>query len=260
MKAIICPHAGYRFSGPTAAWSYANLQKTNVKRIFVLGPSHKVRLSACALPAVGCDTYATPLGDITLDVEVIEELRDTGDFAEFSTAQDENEHSIEMQLPFTVAQMGGTQGWTLVPIVVGALPFETKTHYGKVLAPYFDDAATIFIISSDFCHWGDKFRYHHYRQIQPGAPISIGIEALDRAGMELIQKQDASGFQRYLDDEQNTICGRHAIGVLLAILSNCETTCNVRFIHYSQSKALPANPAPGDSSVSYAAGVCVECD
>eukprot|EP00746_Dinoflagellata_sp_MGD_P030493 gnl/MRDRNA2_/MRDRNA2_172312_c0_seq1.p1 gnl/MRDRNA2_/MRDRNA2_172312_c0~~gnl/MRDRNA2_/MRDRNA2_172312_c0_seq1.p1 ORF type:complete len:320 (-),score=49.16 gnl/MRDRNA2_/MRDRNA2_172312_c0_seq1:4-963(-) len=262
MKAIICPHAGYRYSGPTAAWAFANLQPRDIKRIFVLGPSHKVRFSTCALPAIGTDKYATPLGDISLDLNTIEELRGTGEFSDFSTAQDENEHSIEMQLPYTVAQMGGTEGWALIPIVVGSLSFEAKDRYGQILAPYFDAPDTVFIISSDFCHWGEKFRYFHYRKVpSPMAgplPISAGIEALDRAGMELIQKQDAAGFQRYLDEEQNTICGRNAIGILLAILRRCATPCDVRFLHYSQSKALPASPAPGDSSVSYAAGLCCQ--
>ena len=75
-KAVICPHAGYSYSGPTAAYSFKQLDPNTVKTIFILGPSHHVRLSACALTQ--CTTYQTPLGDLNINREINKQLLDTG--------------------------------------------------------------------------------------------------------------------------------------------------------------------------------------
>ena len=75
-KAVICPHAGYSYSGATAAFSFKQLDPNTVRTIFILGPSHHVRLSACALSQ--CSTYQTPLGDLNINRQINQELLDTG--------------------------------------------------------------------------------------------------------------------------------------------------------------------------------------
>ena len=65
MKALIGPHAGYRYSGPTAAWSYINIDPSKYTRVFLLGPSHKVFLDFIATTV--CTEWATPLGNIDID-------------------------------------------------------------------------------------------------------------------------------------------------------------------------------------------------
>ena len=97
-RAVICPHAGYSYSGSTAAYSFKQLDPATVKTIFILGPSHHVRLSCCALTQ--CTTYQTPLGDLTVNREITNQLLETGKFELMSIDADEDEHSIEMQLPF----------------------------------------------------------------------------------------------------------------------------------------------------------------
>ena len=66
MRALISPHAGYRHSGPTAAWSFVNIIDPNAyDRVFVLGPSHKVRIDFIA--TTSCTEWETPLGNLTVD-------------------------------------------------------------------------------------------------------------------------------------------------------------------------------------------------
>ena len=77
--------------------------------------------------------------------------------------------------------------------------------------------------------------------------------------MDLIQNQDLMGFNQYLSNEQNTICGRHPICVFLEILRNSRTSCKGQFVHYSQSQKMATRPRRDDSCVSYAAGVCMAC-
>ena len=83
-------------------------------------------------------------------------------------------------------------------------------------------------------------------------PIYSSIEWLDRAGMDLIEAQDAAGFQRYLKRYGNTICGRHPTAVLLHALAHCAAKLSVRFTKYDQSHRCTTE---ADSSVSYAAAV-----
>jgi AmmeMemoRadiSam system protein B len=128
---------------------------------------------------------------------------------------DEDEHSIEMQIPFLAHVLKGhTDRIKIVPILVGNLNVKYETEFGKLLAPYFADPQNFFVISSDFCHWGSRFDFTY---TEKGKEIYEAIENLDRKGMALIEKQDADGFAKYLNEFSNTICGRHPIGVLLRV-------------------------------------------
>ena len=169
-RAVICPHAGYSYSGPTAAYSFKQLDPNTVKTIFILGPSHHVRLSSCALTQ--CATYQTPLGDLTINREITKQLLDTGKFELMSIDADEDEHSIEMQLPYiakvmkadyylpfsynfaevgdiiisnlmsrdsikVVQVMESARGsFTIVPVMVGSLSPNSEAKYGKIFARY----------------------------------------------------------------------------------------------------------------------------
>ena len=64
-RAIIAPHAGYSYSGPTAAWAYKHIDRSGIRRVFLLGPSHHVHMSRCALTT--CTQYSTPLGPLPID-------------------------------------------------------------------------------------------------------------------------------------------------------------------------------------------------
>lgn len=70
---------------------------------------------------------------------------------------EENEHSIEMHLPF-IAKVMENYDFTIIPVMVGSLSSEKEALYGEVFAPYLADPSNLFVISSDFCHWG---KYNH---------------------------------------------------------------------------------------------------
>lgn len=123
LKGIIAPHAGFAFSGPTAGWAYKNIDPTKYKRVFLLGPSHKVYLDGCALTE--CESFDTPLGSITIDREITEILKDQKGFEYFTKSQDEDEHSLEMHLPF-IKKVFGDADITLVPVVVGSVSLKKE--------------------------------------------------------------------------------------------------------------------------------------
>ncbi|GAA5822378.1 hypothetical protein JCM3770_002370 [Rhodotorula araucariae] len=201
-KAIIGPHAGYSYSGPAAAFAYRCIDVDAIKRVFVLGPSHHVYLDGCALSK--CKEYETPVGNLPLDLDTIAELKATGRFEEMDLATDEDEHSLEMHLPYIRKVFEG-RDIKVVPILVGSISTASEKSFGALLAPYLADPATLFVISSDFCHWGSRFRYTHYHpptssdptagkaltagnfaQTVPDGEAWRGIERLDKLGMETI--------------------------------------------------------------------------
>lgn len=156
-RAVIAPHAGYSYSGPPAAYAYKCIPSSaGIKRVFILGPSHHFYLNGCALSR--CTSYATPLGSLKLDRRTIDEIHAKGGssgstkFDWMDIDQDEDEHSIEMHLPY-VRKIFQGQDIEIVPILVGSIDAKKEAAYGKILAPYLADPENFFVISSDFCHW-----------------------------------------------------------------------------------------------------------
>ena len=183
VRCVIAPHAGYSYSGPCAAHAYAHLREEalrgDVKRVFLLGPSHHYYLAGCALSQA--QFYRTPVGDLEVCAETYAELRATGEFDEMHMADDEAEHSMEMHAPYIAHVFSGVAGVRLVPILVGALSFESEERYGRLLSPYLGDPGTVFVISSDFCHWGRRFRYTPFHSTSTAErPLFKCIEQLDR--------------------------------------------------------------------------------
>lgn len=237
VRGVIAPHAGYSYSGRAAAYAFGNIDPTNIKRVFLLGPSHHYYTPKCALSEA--TIYRTPIGDLPIDLEAIAELKATGNFETMNLRVDEAEHSMEMHLPYLAKVFEG----------------ESEAMYGELLAKYVDDPSNFFSVSSDFCHWGSRFSYTYYDK-KHGA-IHQSIEALDRMGMEIIETGDPDAFKQYLSEYDNTICGRHPISVFLHMLKNSSTKMKINFLRYEQSSQCKSMR---DSSVSYASAAAKLAD
>ena len=147
-KAMILPHAGYIYSGPVAATGYARLRSVagSVRRVVVLGPSHRVAFHGLAVP--DDRVFRTPLGDIPLDTATIQALH-TLPQVRVDNEVHRLEHSIEVHLPFLQEVL---EDFELVPIVVGdAAPAEVS----EVIARLWDGPETLLIVSSDLSHYHD---------------------------------------------------------------------------------------------------------
>jgi len=256
-RAIIAPHAGYSYCGACSGFAYRQIDPHRVKRVFILGPSHHVRLSGCALSSNS--RYQTPFYDLTIDNQVYEELFNTGLFEPMSTQTDEDEHSLEMHLPYIAKVMESKQDeFTIVPVLVGSLSIEKEQTYGRLFSHYLADPSNVFVISSDFCHWGHRFRYTYYDN--SCGEIWQSIQNLDKMAMDAIETMEPAAFSDYLKKYQNTICGRHPIGVLLQAVAALRENGNghqysLKFVKYAQSSQCRRKE---DSSVSYAsASLCI---
>ncbi|XP_072023601.1 LOW QUALITY PROTEIN: protein MEMO1-like [Amphiura filiformis] len=255
-KAVIAPHAGYAYCGACSAWAYKQIDPSNIKRVFILGPSHHVYLSGCAVTS--CESYETPLGDLPIDREICSELVKTGHFQKMNKSVDEDEHSIEMHLPYVAKVFENYQGrFKIVPVLVGSLKADKEQSYGRIFSKYLKDPQNLFIISSDFCHWGSRFSYTYHDKSY--GKIYQSIEAVDKMGMDLIEQVDPRGFHSYLKEFGNTICGRHPIAVLLHAVDTLASESgngkmSLQILAISQSNKCKTD---SDSSVSYASASLV---
>lgn len=150
-EALIVPHAGYAYSGPTAALGYAQLDlaRAPVRRVVLLGPVHRVPVRGLALP--GARAFATPLGEVAVDRWAVETLSRLPQVV-VSPAAHAREHSLEVQLPLLQAALGE---FSLLPLAVGDA---TPAQVAQVLETVWGGPETLVVISSDLSH------YHPDRQ------------------------------------------------------------------------------------------------
>lgn len=147
-KAIIAPHAGYVYSGPIAGAAYARLApaRSTVRRVLLLGPSHRVYVSGLAAPEA--DTFSMPFGDVPVDREAIDALRDLPQVT-FSDEAHAPEHGLEVHLPFLQTVL---DEFSIVPLVVGDA---TPDDVAEVLERLWDGPETLIVVSSDLSHYHD---------------------------------------------------------------------------------------------------------
>lgn len=269
---IIAPHAGYSYSGPAAAWAYKAWDVSKAKRVFLLGPSHHHYLTKAALTQFS--HYGTPLGNLAIDIETTSVLQKTGQFEWMSQSVDEDEHSLEMHLPYIYKMLSRAFGDDpdrfplLVPIMIGNTNPSTEMALGRILADYLLDPSTAFVISSDFAHWGVRFHYTFYRpsgcpalQLSASAktptnpPIHESIKQVDFESIGACESGKHLEWLKILEETGNTVCGRHPIGVIMCAIEEVRKQENkqdigyFRFVRYERSSEVKKI---SESSVSYA--------
>lgn len=145
-KALIVPHAGYIYSGATAAMAYATLipWRNAIRRIVLLGPTHRVAVDGIALPQA--DVFNTPLGNIPLDAEAIAQIAGLPQIV-FSDRVHAHEHSLEVHLPFLQRIL---DDFTLIPLAVG---HATPQAVAEIINLLWGGPETLIIISSDLSHF-----------------------------------------------------------------------------------------------------------
>ena len=191
-KALVVPHAGYIYSGPVAATAYAQLVKgrAEIRRVVLLGPSHRVAFRGLAVPSV--DAFVSPLGTVTVDRAAVDKILHLPQVLVSDEAHLE-EHSLEVHLPFLQIVLDEI---ALVPIVVGEA---SAAEVAAVLELLWGGDETLIVVSSDLSH------YHDYATAQ----------RLDRATTDAIE-----ALRRDIHPEQ--ACGCRPLNGLLAAAATHE--------------------------------------
>ncbi len=171
-KAVIAPHAGYRYSGPTAARAYAEVRRVRdrIERVILLGPSHRVALRGLA--ASSADAFQSPLGPVPVDRPAVERILRLPQVRVVDAAHEE-EHSLEVHLPFLQKVLSE---FSLVPLAVGDASAE---EVAEVLDVLWGGAETLIVVSSDLSHYYD---YETARKMDEAT--SRAIEALRPEGLD----------------------------------------------------------------------------
>jgi AmmeMemoRadiSam system protein B/AmmeMemoRadiSam system protein A len=231
--ALILPHAGYAYSGQTAASALKTINR-KYKRIIVIGPSHHLPMEEIlSVPRV--THYETPLGQIPLDVEFINNLLKYPVFQNVPYAH-KYEHSVQIELPLL---QHCQKDFTIVPIVAGQCSLDTIKRVGTILQGLIDQQ-TLVIASSDFTHYGPAYRYIPFKENIPEQ-----IKKLDMGAYEYIAKLDSECFLEYRRETGATICGYIPIAISLSML---DKDTKVSLANYATSGQLTSDFS---NSVSY---------
>ncbi len=184
---LIVPHAGYIYSGKTAAHAYNLIKKKKIEKIIILCPNHTTYLEGCCLDDF--DSWMTPLGEIKIDYDLRKYFLSKGLF--FSNNLPHlSEHAIEVQLPFLQETL--KDNFKILPVIVG----EISNEEAKKIVDIINDSKAFVIISTDLSHYNKL----------------IEAEKIDKNTIKIIESLDIKKFHE-LD-----ACGKYPLLIAMHIM------------------------------------------
>ena len=193
--AAVAPHAGYPYSGPIAAYTYAALKGHKYSRVVVIAPSHYVVFDFTSV--YDGDAYATPLGLVPVDKEFARKLAKMSSTMQLSTQGHDptaagGEHAVEVQLPWLQRVLGNFQ---VVPIVMGNQNYQSSRALGVALAKLIHEedknGETLVLASSDLSH------YHPYDD----------AETIDHKTLNALREWDYFSMSNNFEERRWEACG-----------------------------------------------------
>jgi len=190
--AVIAPHAGYQYSGPVAAYTYAALKGRKFSRVVVIAPSHYEAFDFTSI--FDGDAYATPLGTVPVDKAFSAQLVKMSPTMRLSSeghtpTPKGAEHALEVELPWLQRVLGDFQ---LVPIIMGDQSYESSRALGVALAKMIQGSSdTLILASSDLSH------YHPYDE----------AVAIDHKTLNAIQAWDYFSMSQNFETRVWEACG-----------------------------------------------------
>jgi len=189
IQALIVPHAGYVYSGKTAASGYRLLQGKDIETVVILGPSHHIGFEGCSIYPEG--GFETPLGVVEIDKSAAQAIARASGFG-FIPEAHAQEHSLEVQVPFIQKMLPRAK---IVPIVMGVPEESSIRTLANALANVLKDKKALIIASTDMSHYLEKEK----------------ANALDKNTIELVQTLKISTLLRKIERGENILCGGAAV-------------------------------------------------
>jgi hypothetical protein len=240
--AVVAPHAGYQYSGPVAAYTYAALRGRKFSRVVVIAPSHYESFGFSSV--FEGDAYATPLGLVHVDKAFARKLASMSSTLRLSSQGHDAtsagaEHAIEVQLPWLQRVLGDFE---LVPVVMGDQSYESSRALGVALAKLIQsenkDGETLIVASSDLSH------FHTY-----GDAVTI-----DRKTLHALEEWDYFSMSRNFESRIWEACGGAPI-VAAMIAAERMGANQAKVIKYANSGDVTGDHS---SVVGYSADVFVK--
>ena len=193
---LICPHAGYVYSGPVAAHSYYRLARDGIPEVFViLGPNHMGYGSAIALMSEGI--WRTPLGDIEIDYQTASKILRASEVIDIDDTAHRFEHSIEVQLPFLQYLYGSE--FKFVPIAFLMQDLESSREVGRALAKALEGKNAVIIASTDMTHYEP-----HEQAVRK-----------DKLALSAVEKLNEEEFYSIIESYNISACGYGPVAALI---------------------------------------------
>lgn len=187
---IICPHAGYMYSGPIASHSIFAISSQPKKLFIIIGPNHWG--IGCSIATMTDCKWQTPLGEVEVDSDTAREISGFADIIEVDFFSHSREHSLEVQIPWLQQYFSN---FKILPITMISQDKTTAKKIGRAVAKIVKNHDAMIIGSSDFTHYEpNEFAYKQ-----------------DKALIEPILKMDVDEFYDVLHDKKVTACGYGAI-------------------------------------------------
>lgn len=220
VRAVISPHAGYNYSGNTAAKAFDEINpEKKFNNVFILAPSHYCNYNGAAIYTSG--NFETPLGEVLVNINLGNLLiEESTAFVNYNAAY-ENEHSLEVQLPFL--QYYFEHSFSIIPIIIGTHNSIVLNEIVKVIKPYFTND-NLFVISSDFSHFPT---YQDAVEVD-----SATIEAIIKNDNELLLSTLKKNAK--VSSVATSACGISGIQVLMSIVESAPN-CEFKTIAYANS-------------------------
>lgn len=192
---LVCPHAGYIYSGPVAAHSYLQASALRPDVIVIIGPNHYGIGSGVATMKEG--TWETPLGHVDVSGSAAEQVVKAAGIMDFDDAAHSEDHCLEVQIP--MLQFIYSHRFEILPIILRMQDKETAIEVGKALAQLARDRNVLLIASSDLTHY---------------EPHEQAVKK-DKGLIQTILEMDVSRFYGVLERLNVTACGYGAIASVM---------------------------------------------
>ncbi len=209
---IVSPHAGYIYSGKTAAYAFKTLQDKKYSNVIVISPSHREYFHGVSV--YSGDAYKTPLGEVNINKELRKKIISLSDLVFDGIEGHKTEHALEVQLPFLQMVL---PEFNLIPLVIGDQRKENIYKLADILAKVIDDQ-TLLVASSDLSHFYSKSQ----------------ARIIDSRVVQHINEFNFDELQNDLEGKRCEACGGGGIVALLRSLKMNNFT-NSKVVAHSDS-------------------------
>ena len=226
---VVCPHAGYTYSGPTACHSYNAISSQNPELVIIIGPNHfGIGKNAATMTNA---KWKTPLGLVKVDSDSAQEIAEKSNIIEIDNYSHSQDHSLEVQIPMLQSLLSNK--FKILPIILRAQDLETARNVGNTVSQITKKKNFIIVASSDFTHYEENSFAH----------------LQDKALIEPILDMDVERFYQVLREKRVSACGFGAIASAMIACKNLGATKGI-LLSYATSGDVSGDT---DSVVGYGA-------
>ncbi len=230
---LISPHAGYPFSGQTAAYGYSLLKNKQFDLVVVISPMHRMALGSYLTTTA--DYYETPLGKVKVEKELLKTLSNRIDLKFIAN---DNEHSLEIQLPFLQYLL---KEFKLLPIMTSIIDIYNLDEISNSLYELVKDRNCLIIASSDF---------HHISNYQE-------VKERDKKVVEKLKTYNIQDIKEIFAAPDCSICGRVPITIMLEITKMLHAKA-LKILYQTNSGDVTGDKTPGQYTVGYVSAVVLK--